>query len=203
VVGRRLSGRSRPSSSGLGAAADTGSNSIQVPKLNTDPVWSLRPWPLVISVHGAKIKLPELCATDWLVYLLQNPPDLDGLLLDWLPQLEDLVAEQVIDLEEMYDSLLTILATVAARPWWVTLRLVVIANRSWDLLGPKLMSQGIDANSISLSAWLDALLLIILENTDPKQVTMFTMQLEAVPVTVQAEQDELEMDRSAFLSLMD
>jgi hypothetical protein len=204
VAGLRPSARRYrpPSSPGASSLPETSSGAVSVPRLNTDPVWSLRPWPLNINLHGTVVDLPELCATDWLMYLLRPVPDLDGLIIDYLPELEDLVMAERITLEQIYEDCLTVIAAVAARPWWVALRLIGVATRSWDVLGPKMMFHGVDPNIVSLAAWLDALLIITLENMDPKDTTMFTMRLEAVPVVEKANQPELEMDKGAFLSLM-
>lgn len=178
---------------------------VQVPKLNTDPVWSLRPWPVEIEVAGTAIEVPPLCATDWLFYLMQETPDLDTLARDIIPDLEDLLYEDALDMEEFYRTLLEVVSCVSAHPWWVTMRLISVARYQWDILGPELLQRGANPNLISLALWLDVLLITILSSMDAKKTTLFVMQLEAVPDLVKDPKkdafDDMEMDTGAFLSL--
>lgn len=178
---------------------------VQVPKLNKDPVWSLRPWPIEIEVAGTAIEVPPMCATDWLCYLMQAEPDLDTILSEVVPDLEDLVYEGAIRLDQVYDIVTEIISCAAARPWWITLRLISVARYQWDILGPELLARGADPNVQSLSGWLDVLLVTVLGAMDPKKTTMFIMQLEAVPSLMKDSGkdpfDDMEMDPGAFLSL--
>lgn len=178
-------------------------SSIQVPKLNRDPIWSLRPWPIDIEVAGTGIQIPPLCATDWLSYLMLPEPDLDLLVSDLVPGLEDLVYAELLDLETFYETVLEIVACVSARPWWVAMRLIHVSRVQWDVLGPQMLEKA-DPNVLSLSAWLDFLLVTILNSMDPKKTTMFTMQLEAVPSIISKSEDpfdQMEMNAGAFLSM--
>lgn len=179
---------------------------IQVPKLNKDPVWSLRPWPVEIEVAGITIEIPALPATDWLSYLMQAEPDLDMMATDLVPDLEEMVYDEELDLDQFYETILEVVSCVSARPWWVALRLVAVARGQWDILGPQLIERGADPNVLSLSAWLDVLLVTVLAAMDSNKVTMFTMQLEIVPDLGSGKSsgstlDDMEMDQGAFLSL--
>lgn len=179
------------------------SSSIQVPRLNKDPIWSLRPWPIDIRVAGADIRIPPLCATDWLSYLMLPEPNLDLLVSDLIPDLEDLVYDELLDLDVFYETVLEIISCVSARPWWVAMRLISVTRVQWDILGPQLLER-VDPNAASLSAWLDFSLVTILAAMDPKKTTMFVMQLEAVPSILGENKDpfdEMEMNTDAFLSM--
>jgi hypothetical protein len=166
----------------------------------------LRPWPIEVEVAGTVIEVPPMCATDWLCYLMQAEPDLDNILSEVVPDLEDVVYEGLIGLDEVYGVVLEIISCAAARPWWVTLRLISVAKFQWDILGPELLARGADPNVQSLSGWLDVLLVTILGAMDPAKTTMFVMQLEVVPDLMKDSVskdpfDEMEMDPGAFLSL--
>lgn len=194
----------RPSAARSQAAQSVPEGStIQVPKLNRDPIWSLRPWPIDIRVAGTDIRIPPLCATDWLSYLMLPEPNLDLLVSDLIPDLEDLVYDGLVDLEIFYETVLEVISCVAARPWWVAMRLISVSRVQWDILGPQLLER-VDPNAASLSAWLDFLLVTILAAMDPKKTTMFVMQLEAVPDLAGKKEDpfdEMEMNAGAFLSM--
>lgn len=155
-------------------------------------------------VSGQSLTIPALPATDWLVYLLRDQPDLDGLIAELMPEVEDQFYEQQLPLDDLYELVLDVIAEASARPWWVALRLIGVANVSWDLIGPELMFHGIYSDMVSLAGWLDAVLLIVLQNMDSKNTTMFTMRLEAPPPQLaDQQQPELEISRDAFLSLAD
>ena len=177
---------------------------VIAPKLNTDPIWSLRCWPLQVTLGVKVIDIPALSAVEWLAYLMQPQLDIDGMILDLLPDGEDMLFNGNIDLEELYDIMLDIIATVCARPWWVALRQVAVARDNWHVLGP-LMLEAMDAQSSSIAGWLDVLMAKTLSSMDPKDVTMFTSRLEAPPIELQERMgppiEEMEMDRGSFLSM--
>jgi hypothetical protein len=81
------------------------------------------------------------------------------------------------------------------------MRLVDLARRSWDAIGGEMLSRGVDAGALSLSGWLDILLITVLRNMEQKDITLFNMRLEAPPEGEQPEPEELEMSRSAFMAL--
>jgi hypothetical protein len=223
VVGRRPSGRGgstkgRPSpirrapsraSSAPSIGGDSGSVTstpqITIPKLNGDPTWSLCPWPVTVDVEGTTFTVEAVPAVAWLKFLMRPEPDLTGLLTELFPGLEDFFFDEELDLQEMYDLLLEVIATVSARPWWVTIRLIAVAYHHWAVLGPQMLTQA-DAESLSLAAWLDILTVTVIESMKPERVAMFTLQLEAAPsfngddAAPVDHMASMEMDRNAFLA---
>lgn len=204
MAGPRPSARSFGSGAVPEELASPQSTPDPTPKLNVDPVWSLKPWPAVVLLGGREFDIPAMAAADWLAYLMQPSPDLDGLILDLLGSSEELLYADEITVEELYEAALSLISTVCARPWWVALRQTSVARNSWHVLGPKMLER-IDFERVSIAAFLDILLVVTLESIDPKSVTMFVMKLEAVPAEAAAEQpapiDSMEMDRGVFLSL--
>lgn len=187
----------------------TDSGHIQVPNLNLDPIQSMRPWPVVVTCCGREVEIPALAAVDWLAILMPAEPNLDDLFPGLLePEDADWVEDQIVagrlGLTEFQEMIFGVIETASARRWWVTMRLVDLARRSWDAIGSEMLLRGVDAAVVSLSAWLDIFLITVLKNMDPKEVTMFTLRLEAVPEWEQEqgqEPKELEMSRSAFMAL--
>jgi hypothetical protein len=135
---------------------------------------------------------------------MQPLPDIDGLILDFLGDSDDLLYAGRITLEQLYEAVLDLVSTVCARPWWVALRQISVARSGWNVLGPKMLER-VDFEHVSIAAFLDVLLVVTLESMDPKSTAMFVLKLEAVPAEQAAEQpapiDSMEMDRSAFLSM--
>lgn len=188
-----------PSSPGT----DTGH--ITVPKLNQDPVQSLQPWPVVIAFHGEELTIPALPAVDWLTVLMSGEFSLDDVFPGLLDEDDaDWVDEQLalgrVGMDEFRATVLDVIETISARKWWVTLRLVDVARHSWDVIGAELTVRGVDATRVSLSAWLDVVLITVLKNMDAKDTTMFNLRLEAPPED-EEKPEEMEMDRSSFLAL--
>lgn len=193
----------RPRSAPEPPSADSGR--VQVPSLNLDPIQSMRPWSVVVTCGGRELEIPALPAVDWLTILMAPESQLDDLFPGLLsPEDADWVEEQILDgelrLPEFQDLVFKVIETVSARKWWVALRLIDLARRSWDVIGSEMLLRGIDATRISLSAWLDVLLVTVLKNMDPKDVAMFNLRLEAAPDEEQ-EPEEMEMSRSAFMAL--
>lgn len=191
---------------GTRPSPDSGSSRISIPKLNRDPIQSLSPYSILLTVAGHGMEIPPLPAVEWLSILMVENPELDdifpGLLTsDDMDLVEDLIVSRELGLDECEDIILSIIETVSARPWWVTIKLIETARVSWDLIGGELALRGIDPTHISLSSWLDALLLTVIKNMDPKEVTMWCLKLEAPPPDVKVDEAELEMDPSQFMAM--
>ena len=180
-------------------SADSGR--VHVPRLNQDPVWSLKPWPAVVTIAHQDFEIPAMPAADWLAVLMKPELSLDEFLFELIPDSEDLLLATQASLDDLYTACLDLISLVSARHWWVTMRLISVARESWDILGAELALRNANAAQLSLSAWLDVLLLVTLRQMDPKDVTMFTMRLEAVPEEESVPQEEMEMSANAFLAM--
>lgn len=177
-----------------------------MPATVTDPTWSLQPWPVEVKLAGHLFEVPALTAADWLQVLFSEEMDLMDIFPGALPEEDqDLINEALfggtITLDDLYDACLNVLATVAARPWWVALRLVATVRHSWQVLGAEMLMRGVNAGAMSLSGWLDVSLLLIMRNIDAKEATMFTLKLEQPPPGVSVEAPEPEMSPASFMSM--
>lgn len=163
---------------------------------------SLAPWSLHIAVDPTHtVEIPGRPAIDWLEYLLEA--DLDGVVSNLMPEIEDFYFDNELDIVELYRLSLDVITAVCARPWWIGLRIIMVVKDGWNILGPKMIMKQIDPTRISLAAWLDVALYLIIENMEPKDVTMFTMKLELPPPEIFGRVIEVEeptMDRNAFLA---
>jgi hypothetical protein len=157
---------------------------------------------VVVTVAGRDFEIPAMTAADWLTLLMV--PNLDP--FDVFPGLLD---EEGIDtilagnlsMAEFEEVAVEVIATASARSWWVALRLIDVARDSWDVIGAELGLRGVDATRLSLSSWLDVLLIIVLRNMDPKDVQMFTMRLENPPQGVEEGAEEPTMTAQAFMAM--
>jgi hypothetical protein len=182
------------------------SGRVTVPKLNRDPVQSLCPFPVEVTVAGHDYLIPALPASVWLSVLMADDLDLSdvfpGLLDEQDMELfEDSVISGQVTLEELEEVILGVIETASARRWFVALRLIEVAKSSWDVLGAELGLRGVDAAQVSLSQWLDILLILALRNMEEKDVQMFCLKLEAPPEGTQDAEPEMEMSESAFMAM--
>lgn len=180
---------------------------VTVPRLNRNPILSLRPWPVVITVGGEEFTIPPLPAADWLAALMSEAFSLDDLFPGLLDDEDHDRAVAVLlsdmhELEQFHRLTLDIVELASGRSWWVALRLIGAAVGSWDVIGAELILKQVDPERLSLAAWLDAVLLVMLRSMDEKDITMFTLKLEAPPPEAQEEAEEMTMSREAFASMM-
>lgn len=169
---------------------------VVVPKLNKDPTWSLKPWPVTVTVQGRDFTIAAMPASDWLAVLMAQDLSADDILQELLPDLEEYIYEAELSLDEVYEVCLDVIATVTARPWWVALRLVAVARDNWHVICDDMLLY--DADRLPLSAWLDVLLLVVLKRMENSKTTMFLLQLETPPPEVEEEAEEIEMSMAEF-----
>lgn len=175
---------------------------VQIPHQTLDPTWSLKPCPVVMTLHGQDYEFPAATAADWLQVLMEDPVDLDHVIRTMLPEGPELLFDESIG-DELSEGCLAVISAVSGRPWWQTLRMISVAVAHWNVLGAEMLYRGFLPDQVSLSAWLDVLLLVTIRAMDPKDVTMFTLQLEQPPVDVidAEEVEEMTMSRDAFLAM--
>lgn len=189
---------------------DSSPPQVTFPKTNKDPVWSLCPWPVEITLDSqTTITIPAEPAVTWLQYLLSDDPDFNGIINDMMPELDDYYFEHELSSTDLFKKMLEVITVASGRNWWVTLRLTAVAAGAWHILGPQLLMNGVDATVVSLSAWLDGLLYLCIENMDPKDTAMFSMQLEIEPKdSIFLDEDDavdrmetMAVDEASFLAM--
>jgi hypothetical protein len=176
-----------------------------IPTFVTDPIWSLRCWPVDVELAGQTVQIPAMPAADWLAVLAARPIELEDIFPALAPGGAELVDELLysdnLTLEELYRVVLDVISTVTGRPWWISMRLINDAMLNWGLVGSKLVLGGVDSAKVSLGAWLDAVFMIIIEGTPEDKLTMFFSKLEFPPPGFEPIA-EITMDADAFLNAM-
>jgi hypothetical protein len=188
-----------------GGGSPGASPPVNIPSHNLDPVWSLKPWPAELHLDGETWEFPAAAAVEWLSVLMQEEPDLDQVLMDMCPRGLELLFRDTVEPEVLYRGVLELIEVVAARRWWITLRLISVVRANWHVLGPEMITSGVDPQVLSLAAWLDAMTVLVIQAMDPKEVGLFVSRLELPPPSeVAAEMDRVEeftMSREQFLSM--
>lgn len=194
--------RSSPSAAPEQAADSQGA--VPIPKTNRNPVWSLCPWPVVVSLPGIELEIPAMPAVNWLQYLMDpDGPDITGLVLDLMPEVEEFfLGGDDFDTDGLLEIAYDVISTVGARHWWQVVSLSMMAVHSWDALGPLLIKNGGDPNTLSLAAWLDVVIATVIENLDKPKAMMFALQLEMPPPSEDGSPAELPAaDRNEFFAM--
>lgn len=161
----------------------------------------------MVDFNGKEFTIPAMSAADWLALLMDQNLTAQQIFPGLLSnedqaELEDLLHAGKVDLEEFLDVGLEVVTTVSGRKWWVALRLILVAQGSWEALGGDMMMKA-DPTRLSLAGWLDVLFTLIVRNIEDAKRTMFLMKLETVPEGWEDESEESEMSASAFMALAD
>lgn len=114
----------------------------------------------------------------------------------------DYLLDGRIDFTQIRRASLDVVSSVTGRPWWFSMRLIKTIVASWEVIGGEIAMRGIDAERLSVSAWLDAALLICLRSLESNKITMFMSQLEIAPPEEAADQEEsMTMSADTFMAL--
>lgn len=126
-----------------------------------------------------------MSAAEWLGILMAKNMNI-AQLLELIPDSQDLILDGDMEVEEIREILMDMITTVSGRQWWITLRLIGLAQKYWDTLGAKMITS-VNAEQVSLAAWMTVLQLTIIEHIEPDKVPMFVAQVQAPPPGVVAE----------------
>lgn len=179
---------------------------ISVTHVVADPIWSLRPWSVSVSLGPILGAIPSQPAADWLSILMLENVDLfdivPGMCGDvFEDRVTTMLMDGVIELSQVRRAALDVVSCVTGRPWWFSMRLIKTAVASWEVVGGELAFRGVDAERLSLSAWLDAVYLICLRSMESSKITMFMSQLEIAPPEEKPDDDEMVMSADTFMAL--
>ena len=117
-------------------------------------------------------------------------------------QVTDYLLSGRIELSQIRRAALDVISSVTGRPWWFSMRLIRTVMASWEVVGGEIAIRGVDAERLSISAWLDASFLICLRSLESNKITMFVSQLEVAPPEEAASQEEnMFMSADSFMAL--
>lgn len=173
-----------------------------------DPVASLRITTTYVDLGGRTFEVGKHSAADWLDLILTG--ELYHVLPGWVEDRNDsyAITEMLLDgeiTEDDIDKAIREVITIAGgrQHWWI-FNLVGVAratNTSWSVLNGRLIQAGIDADQISLAAWIDALYSTCVEMMQGQEHRVqFDTHLEAPPAGTELDEEE---EGEAFLALMD
>jgi hypothetical protein len=153
---------------------------------------------VVFEVRGREYEIPALPAADWLELLMYDWEP-DDLFIELLPNGDLFV--QDMDPYEINGLAMDILEEASARRWWIATRLIACLVHTWDVMGAEAVFNHVDAERLSLSAWLDAMTLLLLRRIEPAKAPMFVAMIEKPPPGEEVDEEEFSMSTSQFMAL--
>ena len=191
-----------PQSGAGGLASSSEPKGIAVPSHTLDPTESLCPWPVVFTVQGREYEIPALPAAQWLRVLMTEDATVEDVFLELVPEGIQLLLEDD-DSWDMAALAQDIIELASGRRWYIAMRLITVMRANWNVVGATMLMKGVDANTLSLSGWLDVALLMVLQHMEQKDVAMFVAQLEIPPEGEETPEEEMVMSAEAFMAMAD
>ena len=158
---------------------------------------------------GEWVAVPAQPAATWLEQFMGGDLDLDAIFPGFCEAeqqdfVNDCLLEGCLDIEQLEKLTLGLIGQVAGRPWWVALRMIMVAEQRWSILGADLIVRKIDAATVSLSAWLDALWSSIFSHLPQDKWLEMSLIIETPPPSEAPEDpmEAMEISVDAFASMM-
>jgi len=176
----------------------------------SDALAALRIWALEVELGGDTFVVPPRPAVEWFLAILDEdvplpliPGLMDG---DAEERVADLLLDGTVTAELIAVRSRELLTAAAGRPWWEADRLIRSSGASWHIIGGELTRLGVDLNTVSLAAALNAIYVICVRTMDEKERNRFDIDLRLPPIGVQGVTAEEMYDQraaeSAFAALM-
>jgi hypothetical protein len=175
-----------------------------------DPIASLAPFDIEYTIGDRDFVLAARPASVWLKVLLPDQVPLESILPGWTGggarrHIFWSLARGELTHGDWNDMAMEILEQAAGRKWWQAVNLIVGMKDAdnWTTIFGGLMLRGVDADTISLAAWLDAAMALCTEHMDKEERIKFRLTIDTPPVGTDPAKaiDAAEQER-AFLALM-
>lgn len=150
---------------------------------------TLEPCEIDVDLAGGTYTLPALPASDWLVVIAHGTwGDIMPGLLDpgTSSDLDDLIADGLLDPDDIRKAAQAALAEAAGTKWWTARLLAVTAVQT--RLAAHLRLRGVDPTVVSLGCYLSAAYNAATENMDRAGRAQFDMELQRPPASVAPEE---------------
>ena len=171
-----------------------------------DPIASLRPWPITVTIAGQDYTIPALPASVWLEVLLASRVQVLGVIPGLLGDEDGIelamrMAEAEVDLDEVYQASLDAIAVAGGRSWWWCLSFAAGMGVAWNTLSGHLILAGVDWDKLSLAGFFDAAYALISRNIPKEKLQLLDLELNSPPAGVEVPFDE-DAEAQAFMTMM-
>lgn len=165
---------------------------------------ALRVWPITVDLGGTAYRIAPHPAIRWVVPIVDDDwfAIVPGMLDTTDHGVDEAIDTGAITHEDCVRAARDAVGVAAGVPWWVAVRLVRSVLEAPDLTGELLM-RGIDAQAVSLGAFVQAAYRMFTRDLDKKQRARVDQNIEAVPPELTlADRWDPEVEASGFDAMM-
>jgi len=167
-------------------------------------VAALRIWPVTVDLGGATHRIAPYPAIRWIVPIIDDDwfSIIPGMLDPTDQTVDDALDNGTITYEDCVRAARDAVGVAAGVPWWSTVRLVRSVMSTPDVMG-ELLICGIDAQTMSLGAFVQAAYRVFTRDADKKQRAKIDQSIETAPPELTlADRWEPEAEASGFEAMM-
>lgn len=171
--------------------------------MSIDPVASIAPSAVVVTLGKRTYRIPPHPAAVWLALLLTR--DLEGVLPGLLTDddaedLDEALWSGEVGIDQVRDAIFDMITVASGRNWWWAFNLLAVCAPSWSQKFGTIMLHGFDIHKESIAAFLDVLYSLCVDGSSEEQRRSFDSSLDQAPVGYQ-EIDE-ETEAATFLAML-
>jgi hypothetical protein len=165
---------------------------------------ALRMWPITVDLGGVNYRIAPFPAIRWIIPIVDDDwfAIVPGMLDPTDRGVDDALDDGTITHDDCVRAARDAVGVAAGVPWWSAVRLVRSVVEAPDVMGELLM-HGIDAQMVSLGAFVQAAYRIFTRDADKKQRAKIDRDIETVPPELTLEERwEPEAEASGFEAMM-
>lgn len=167
-------------------------------------VAALRMWPVTVDLGGVTYRIAPHPAIRWVIPIVDDdwfaivPGMVDS--MDWT--IDDSIDDGKITYEDCVRAARDAVGAAAGVPWWSAVRLIQSVMSAPDVIG-ELMICGIDAQTVSLGAFVQSVYRLFTRDTDKKQRTKIDQLIDELPTGLTlADRWDPDAEASGFETMM-
>jgi hypothetical protein len=145
-------------------------------------VAALRIWPITVDLGGVTYRIAPHPAIRWIVPIVDDDwfAIVPGMLDPTDRDVDDALDDGTISHDDCVRAARDAVGVAAGVPWWSAVRLVQSVVQAPDVMGELVMC-GVDAQTMSLGAFVQAAYRVFTRDTDKKQRAKIDQDIEATP----------------------
>jgi hypothetical protein len=164
---------------------------------------TLRCWPVTISLAGSTYTIPAKPALVWILAIHSESwlSIIPGMLDQSDDRFDRALDAGLISADECVSAAQNAIAAASGLPWWAAWRLIGVSIEQCGISG-SLVLAGIDAESVSLGAYVAAIYRIITKGMDKKELAKIDRTISERPAGIATDElyDE-QVASDAFMNM--
>lgn len=184
--------------------AESEPESPALPEIYCDPLASFAPTPILVDAFGETWTVPVMTAQQWLEILWRDTTSFDDI-FPGLAGAEAAMYEAFFmgetTSDEVFEIATEVLEIASGFRWWFALNLHSVVKLGWSRVGGDIVGR-VNANEVSLGAWLVVALQVLMDHTNPKKISEMLNSLNTAPGNSPTLAIDEEAEGKAFLAAM-